>query len=167
VRDVEPTISELRSIVPATQPGRRIAWAKAEAALGVTFPEDYKRLSEEWGAGTFDHFLWVFEPGHPNRYADLLSQFEGPLEALRQVGYELDELPAMPEVMPGGLLLWGVTDNGDAAYWHIGSADPASWTVAINESRGPDWHRPEAACGLYRRRLVGRREGRRVPGRLP
>lgn len=34
----------------------------------------------------------------------------------------------------------GVSGNGDPCFWHLRSEDPASWIVAVQETRAPDWH---------------------------
>src|SRR5262249_44977111 len=59
------------------------------------------------------------------------------LRKLRQTTEPDMPYPIFPE--PGGVIPWGVTDNGDVCYWKTGLADPNTWTVVVNESRGPDW----------------------------
>lgn len=43
---------------------------------------------------------------------------------------------------PAELLPVAITENGDIVYWHVTSqGDPDSWTITVNESRGPEWFR--------------------------
>jgi hypothetical protein len=51
-----------------------------------------------------------------------------------------EPLPYPARMDVGGLLAWGASDNGDPCYWHLRSEDPATWTVVIQEGRGPEWH---------------------------
>lgn len=137
------SLDELRRIVPppaGTSP--TVDWASAQAALGVDLPSDYVALIDEWGAGSFDDFLWVFAPGHPNVNLDLVQQAEEQSAALRETAEAGEEHPYEPAVAPGGLLPWGLTDNGDVCYWVLSESEPLLTAfIAINESRGPEWHR--------------------------
>ena len=119
-----------------------IGWLEVEAAAGTPLPPDYRAFVEAYGPGAVDGFLWVLHPATANAHLSLQEAIGGrhsqlwALRTLREGGEEIP-YPIYPE--PGGLLPWGITDNGDVCYWHTASADPAAWTVAANESRGPEW----------------------------
>ncbi len=98
-------------------------------------PPDFLQLAIQWGPGRFGGFLWLLVPGAENRDLALEVQANRQLRALRDleaggepVPYEIDRL-----------LPWAISDNGDVAYWRV-DGEPGEWTVAINESRGPEWH---------------------------
>lgn len=62
--------------------------------------------------------------------------------------------PLHPE--PGGLVPWGITANGDVCWWIRADRDPARWTVAVSESRGPDWSRfPGTMCAFLAAVIAG------------
>jgi hypothetical protein len=136
-------LEELRRLVPppAEQPPPA-DWAAAREQLGFDLPEDYRALIDVYGAGLFDEELSVLAPGHPNRNLDLLWQADRQLSGLRYVrDHAGEELPYEPEPVSGGLLPWGITGNGDVAYWRVVDAGkPAGWTVIVDEVRGGEWH---------------------------
>jgi len=135
---------DLTRLVPPPRRSRNPAteWPAVEAALGVALPPDYKALVEVYGLGQFDDFLSVFHPETANPHLNLQRAVTGPygaLWALRTLreGGEAIPYPIFPE--SGGLLPWGITDNGNVCYWRTASSNPSRWTVAVNESRGPTW----------------------------
>lgn len=137
------SLDELRRIAPPPEGAPpTVDWPAARAALGVELPSDYVALVDAWGAGSFDGFLWLFAPGHPNVNLDLVRQAEEQTWALRELAEAGEEIPYQPSIAHGGLLPWGLTDNGDVCYWVLGTPEPlAPVSVAVNESRGPEWHR--------------------------
>jgi hypothetical protein len=137
------SLDELRRIVPppAGAPAA-VDWVDARGALGVDLPSDYVALVDEWGAGSFDGFLWVFAPGHQNPNLKLVQQAEEQSWALRETADAGEVHPFEPAIVPGGLLAWGLTDNGDVCYWVLAETEPPRPAfVAVNESRGPEWYR--------------------------
>ncbi|MBZ9644042.1 hypothetical protein [Streptomyces sp. PSKA30] len=109
-------------------------WQKIENSLGHALPSDYKRLCEELPPGLFNEFLFLLHPigseGESllGRDARLIETVEGFIE-------NEEECPGRR----GHIFPCLITDNGDVGYWIADSEDPDEWTVAINESRGPDW----------------------------
>jgi hypothetical protein len=141
----ERALDRLLALAPPPR-GDRPAhdWAQIEDAIGFRLPKDYKALTDRYGLGQFDDFLYVYEADAPIKDFDLLARRDEDLEALRELGPE-PETPADPEVGVGGLLPWGTTDNGDVCYWHLKSEDPSTWTVLVNEGRAPEWHQYEGS----------------------
>jgi hypothetical protein len=129
-----------RTMGPPAKPiGLPIDWLAIEGRLGFAPPDDYKRFADTFGRGIIDDFLWVYFPDdHP--YVGLEAGGRRALEALDELsrgGTERVPYPLFP--LPGGILPWGGTDNGDVCYWRCaGPAD--SWTVVVNEARGPRWY---------------------------
>ena len=125
-----------RPIVAEDAPNQDL-WKIAEKQLGTRLPLDYKGFLEAFGIGTINSFMVVLMPLCPNQYIDLLKRGRAELEAYEILKrefpkYYLDDIYPTP----GGILPFGVTDNGEVLYWRtIGS--PEEWTVTIYESRGP------------------------------
>lgn len=137
------TLDDLRRIAPPpSEPtGRAPDLDRVRAELGVELPGDYVALVREWGAGSFDDYIAVNEPGHPNPNLELVDEALGWEWAMRERRDEDDGLlPLPPEIEIGGLLAWGSDGAGDPCFWHLRSEDPGSWVIAIQEARGPDWH---------------------------
>jgi hypothetical protein len=118
-------LDDLRAIAPPPPD------PPASTEAGHPLPADYEQLAREYGPGAFAGFLWLLAPGAANQYLDLDKQAEVRLDALRTLGEELPYEPLLP---------FAFTDNGDVVYWHQRTPDPDTWTVAVNESRGPEWH---------------------------
>lgn len=115
-----------------------IDWASDEARLNTALPDDYKAFVASYEPNV-DDFLWILHPS-TNKNLDLVTQAEEQVAAQRTMrGTQPREVPYPLYPEPGGLLPWGVTDNGDVCFW-ITNGDPSRWVVAINESRGPEWY---------------------------
>lgn len=135
-------LDQLRRIAPppGDSTGRSVDVERVRTELGVGLPNDYLALVREWGAGEFDDFIGVYEPGHPNVNVELVEKARGWSWALHELRDGGGALPFDPDVGPGGLLTWGSTGNGDPCFWHLRSEDPASWTIVVQEGRGPNRH---------------------------
>ena len=117
----------------------KLNWPDAERRIGLRLPADYKVFTEAYGSCSVGGFLNVLNPFSPNPHLNLLRQLDIRLDALRLLMSESEQVPFAPEAVVGGLVPWGVTDNGDVAYWRIRATAPESWTVVINEGRGERW----------------------------
>lgn len=137
-------VSELISIVspPPGHGWRGVDWTTVEQSLGLPLPQDYKDFIATYGPGTFDDFLHIFLPATDNDLLDLKSRQQQDIGTLRVIHSEFpDEIPYRV-TDPAELLPVAITGNGDIVYWHVtGPENPDSWTITINESRGPEWFR--------------------------
>jgi len=135
-------LDDLRGIAPPpSEPtGRSPDLDGVRAELGVELPEDYVALIREWGAGGFNDYIDLYEPGHPNPNLELVGQAREWEWVVKEVRAQGEQLPFAPEIEVGGLLAWGADGAGDPCFWHMRSQDPASWVIVIQEARGPDWH---------------------------
>ena len=123
---------------PDTRPD--IDWGPTERALRTALPADYKQLVDEYGPGSFDGFLWILQPSDTNENLDLLTQRTVRLDALRTLQADGEPVPYSVEKDMEDLIPWATSDNGDVCYWVTYKRDaPDTWTVAVNESRGPLW----------------------------
>jgi hypothetical protein len=148
---VGSSLDKLQALVPPPivrpiAPG----WTLIESQLAIALPDDYKRLVEIYGPGSFDGFMWVLQPRYSNEYLDLVKQRDIRLGALRQV-HEYGEVVQFPA--PDGvdsLLPWAITENGDVCFWLLAPVDdPNSWVVVVNESRGDTWYRFEGSASQF------------------
>ena len=86
-------------------------------------------------------FLWIFNPFSDNENLNLIKQTKDHTTqyrwAKRELGEEYCPFPIFPE--PGGLLPFGVTDNGDVFFWLTDSDNPNHWKIVINETRSAEF----------------------------
>lgn len=116
-----------------------------EAALGIRFPVDYIEWTESYPSVYINDFLYVHNmrtlpPLYERESAELTltpvhevtrlngrAFVDGPNRP-RMV--DQPELPYFPA--SGGLLTWGVTDNGDFCMWKT-APEPENWYVVISD----------------------------------
>jgi hypothetical protein len=122
-------------------------WAECESEL-IRMPTDFKEFLESYGTGAIDGFLWIFNPASKNPNLNLVLQVKRQLSALSHLLREKAEsrvYAVFPE--DGGLLPFGITDNGDVLFWRtLGS--PENWSVVVGESRAPEYNE-------YKRTMTG------------
>ena len=160
-------IDDLTEILPMP-PGIPVAgsayWVKAETELGSRLPEDYKAFVDGYGPGRIAEFIGIYSPFTYNVHANLISQAAVQLGALRQLETDFGEVcpyPLFP--LPGGLLPFGQTDNGDGLYW-LTTGEPDDWSVVIGESRGPRFEPHQCGMAAFLAELLtGRRSSAFFP----
>jgi len=102
-------------------------------------PTDYLRFVQSYGPGVIDDFLYVFIPQAANDNLRLESQYERQTSALRSLREHGVHIPFAIHPEPGGILPWGVTDNGDVCFWKTQGEDPDRWEVAVADGRMSYW----------------------------
>jgi hypothetical protein len=120
---------------PVEAPG--ISWLAIEENVATELPQDYKSFIETYGSGCVAAFLYIFNPVSSREPINLLKQIPRQLWALKVLAEEFGErlpYPLFPAL--GGLLPFGITDNGDVLHW-LTSGTPKDWQVVVNESRAP------------------------------
>jgi hypothetical protein len=112
-------------------------WQRAEAALGIRLPSDYKHYLSTYGSGRVDGFLDIFNPAATEQWENLLARlaeqrdvFADMQRGSHPIRYDL--FPASP-----GLLPIGQTDNGDMVFY-LADGDAETWTIALLPARGRD-----------------------------
>lgn len=124
----------------SVSPRKRVNWDDVERHLGHQLPSDYRHLVEAYGAGIVDRFLWILQPQSRNEHLDMRRQTRARLESLKQSRNEGEAIPYDIDSSHGHLIAWAVTDNGDCYFWRRTSLElPESWTIVVNEARGPRW----------------------------
>ncbi len=95
---------------------------QVEARLAIRLPEDYKQLITAFGTGSWKEFIWVLNPFSANTFLNLFDQATRQLDSEREIRRKRpNELPFPLHPESGGLLPWGLTDNGDRLYWLTGA----------------------------------------------
>ena len=132
-------LERLRQLLPPpahpVEPGRPDGWMVVERSLGTALPGDFKAFTQQYGSGTVDDFLYLFNPFAAGQDGNLVAEKDRVLAAYAQTRARFPDrlaLPPFPE--PGGVLPLGRTDNGDELYW-VTDGDPVDWPVALVESR--------------------------------
>lgn len=137
----------IESHLPAPSNPREVDvdWSAVQASLGTDLPDDYKTFVGRYGTGAICDFLYVLTPAAASPHLNLLVRGAVVLHALREYRSDSARIgvsvpySAFPSL--GGLLPWGITDNGDTCFWRTGDADPNRWTVVVNDGRGSMWDR--------------------------
>lgn len=107
-------------------------WSKVEQELGIELPVDYERFIKTFGSVYIDEFIVILNPFSSNPNLDLTARGKVILEAYGSFENEESKYPYFPE--KGGLLPFGMTDNGDVLFWKT-EGKPHEWTIVVNASR--------------------------------
>ncbi|MFJ6700049.1 SMI1/KNR4 family protein [Streptomyces sp. NPDC091272] len=143
------SLARLLEIAPAPTEPRQKDWGEAECTLGLELPADYKEFIRIYGGSNWDDYLYVLEPGCPNKHYDLLKENEGRQEDLEDL-WEEERKPDELQDEGARVISWAVTDNGESLYWRVlPGHDPDQWTVMINEARGDRWEHFAVSCTQF------------------
>jgi len=128
-------------------------WGLIESAF-LEFPEDYKCFLGKYGTGCIAGFIYIFNPASKNDNLNLSKQIEKQLWSLRECRPE--GLRLYPEV--GGILPFGITDNGDLLGWNINRGDGVSGIIVV-DSRTSAWETfnigfSQFLVGILRKNIV-------------
>ncbi|WP_026423759.1 hypothetical protein [Actinokineospora inagensis] len=110
-------------------------WKITEGALGLTLPDDYKRLGETIPVGSYGGVVDL-QPPSPQTCVDLRVMFARALDILRSI--RKLPYPVYPDVP--GLLPWARcrAEGAGMLFWLTDGGDPNDWPVvpsAINNDR--------------------------------
>jgi hypothetical protein len=96
-----------------------------------TIPPSHDDLTQVYGTGCFDEFLWIFADGADNGNLDIGACTDEMQSILRsKEASALRASVATYDVTLENLVQWGVTDNADTLMW-IPAGDPANWPTII------------------------------------
>ncbi len=133
----------IRLVPPARVPangGNAARFADVERLLGLRLPDDYKQLVCTYGDGVWQRFWFILNPFSHNRLINLLWHADnGRVAAERTARAEHPQgwpLAIYPE--PGGILPWGITDNG-GTFWWVTHGPPSRWRTLYD----PDGRCPQ------------------------
>jgi hypothetical protein len=153
------TLTSLRAdLSPPPRPlesGSPEEWSRVEERLGSRLPSDYKEYIDTYGTGQINGLLWPHNPFAANRFLNLFRLVADEVGALRRrkdlSGDEVCPYPLYPE--PGGLLPWGLTDNGDVLFW-LTKGQPDGWLVVVNGTRSPEYDEYDESMTSFLTKLV-------------
>ena len=146
----------IRLVAPPAR-HRPVEWSNIEQALRVQLPEDYKGLIDAYGPGSFDGFIWIFQPASDNPNLDLLAQTRTQLASLRERRASEPDFAVRIYPELGGLLPWGITDNGDVGFWRVEPGD-ARWPLVVLEARGAERYEYTGGLAAFIRDVLTGRE---------
>jgi hypothetical protein len=119
-------------VPPPADPVGVVPWAAVEEQIGLTLPDDYKKLLDLYGAGTFFDGLRL--PGH-DEFTVQVEYYAETARGLRADGVDsMASEPVFPE--PGCLVPWADAD-GYYFMWRTGGT-PSGWPTYGGESRDED-----------------------------
>jgi hypothetical protein len=103
-------------------------WRAIEVQLGIEFPDDYKRFIADYGSGSLQSFLHIWNylalPAEQDP-KEIIQQITTEYEYDQAAGYDINFV-AYPE--PGGLIPFASTDDGNYLNWRTAGA-PDDWSV--------------------------------------
>lgn len=121
-------------------------------------PEEYKEIVATYGTGSFDGFLWILTPFSRNKHLNLLDRLPVAREAyasMLPLPTEYQRFPFFPQ--PGGLLPFGVSDNGDTLYWQTG-AGGQQWPIVVGAARDPAYEIFDEPLGAFLGNILSGRQ---------
>ncbi len=130
----EALLSRIRQLIPPPAApvgtGTPDKWQSVEQALGTTLPLDYKQFIDTYGTGWFAGYIALISPFYEEwpllEFKDeILNLYEWRKEEFPE---GRPPFPTYPE--PGGLLPWGVDENGGAFFWRT-TGHPEEWTTVV------------------------------------
>jgi hypothetical protein len=146
-------IDALKSVLtPPIQPtytGTPESWRQVERQLGYILPHDYKLYIDTFGEGSVDGYVIIFDPFSVNGVSNYPAYPEAILEVYRseymstdwkiEVYGKVKNQKSMVKYWPekGGLLPFGMTNNGDFLFWRT-NGPPDQWTIVINRRSHSD-----------------------------
>jgi len=159
----------IQFILPPSEPYETVtpkAWEKIEQRLGIPLPPDYKAFINDYGTGSFDDFIIVYNPFAQNEYLNPFFALDTLHQADRQTQLLGDRVwtavhPFELYPAPNGLLPWGcttpavplggTTNFGDTFFWQI-KGPPETWETIFYNLRSGEyevWKYPQTEF-LYR-----------------
>jgi hypothetical protein len=131
------SIERLEAIIPPPARPEEVpdaaVWETVERNVAA-LPADYREFVSRYGTGWIDSFIWIFNPASRNPNLNLERQVQKQLQVLEEVNQGGMEfvIPLFPQV--GGVLPFGITDNGDLLVWKT-DGDTKNWTVGVLGAR--------------------------------
>lgn len=146
-------------VAPPEAPYRAFTgpWARVETYLGTELPQDYKDFARLYGRGLFlDLFIVQLPADDPS-----LTLETSVRETSRWLGMGGDQpYPWWPHV--GGLINFGVSENGDHLFW-LARGPPEDWKVVFwDRGLSEDECFEEFDCGMAEF-LAGLADGSIIP----
>lgn len=151
-------VEQLLSLAHREPLGLSMDWSRVENEMGVSLPEDYKRVCEAFGAGEFSEYLDVLcsgETGGP----DILVQWKACVDVATKRKDLLLPHPFFAPYQvfergrPGGLIPWAVTQNECEFYWLVDSGPSGKWPI-VARFVDSDWDQYELSTSEFIVRIL-------------
>jgi hypothetical protein len=140
------SINQLQSLVPPPVVPAHVPtagdWDRAEAELGIVFPEELRRICAVYGAGTFRGVyttaLGVMCPGYP----EFIANYQFELRRLRDIRgpHETDDHPFAVFPEDGGILPLALDENDIWICW-VAKGKPEEWPLLVRWDWGLEGRR--------------------------
>jgi hypothetical protein len=104
-------------------------WEVIETQLRTRLPQDYKDLMRLYGAGLFAGFFAIYLPAGPTIGSCIVPTALG----LQRSLIDDPSVPIYPR--PGGLLVCGLTHNGEYICWLTRGSTPDEWPIVVWDVR--------------------------------
>jgi len=127
------SVENLQRVLPAPSnpigvPGLA-QWQVVENQFAV-LPDDFHAFIDMYGAGVIDDFIWVFVPALSNPNLNFERQVSLQLSVVEGINKEGLEPPMTSFPNQGGILPFGITENGDVLFWET-TGNAEEWTVCV------------------------------------
>lgn len=137
------SLENLKAVLPTPEnpffTGDKSSFKEIEKELGTNLSIDYKQFISTYGIGLIDEFIWVLNPFVRNDNLNLMEKMKDMLEAYTESkNNSPDDFPHQTFPEKGGVLPWGLTENGDELYW-LTEGLPEDWKVVVYGSRSSDF----------------------------
>ncbi|MEV0537314.1 hypothetical protein [Kitasatospora sp. NPDC050463] len=120
-------MNELPSLTALCPPSAEKVELAPAARAGFEIPPSHGALTDTYGPGCFDEFLWVHAVGSTRPGSDLVRQTKEARQLLRDYPQSgLQDLLAEHGLTTDDLVQWAVTDNADMLFW-LPVGDPDDW----------------------------------------
>ncbi len=140
-------LETLRRLMPPTaESDASVDWAGLSRSWGKDLPSDYRTFIEEYGAGTIENYLVIYDPerkGAPPKGATGGMRV-GTADAKDAWARE-HKSPDLAGTAPE-LIAWGSDASADILCWDVSSDDPDRWPVLVRNRDDDLWRRYD--CGM-------------------
>lgn len=137
----------LQRLMPRTaESDTSVDWGRVEQSWGRSFPSDYRRLIDFYGAGGVEDCLGIVAP--ENRHEPPASPYGGMIHETANAEGAWGRIPKAPEVVgPDPVLIaWGVSCAADILCWDASAEDPDTWPLLVYNRNDNLWRRYD--CGV-------------------
>ncbi|MGR7003319.1 hypothetical protein ACU686_43965 [Yinghuangia aomiensis] len=147
---------------PPSAHGRwEAAWPGLERELGLTFPEDFKAITNAYAPGLFADWLEILPPSA--RRSGLAAQIQA---GIRELNEFPERIGRVAGTGVGQVLPVGYSVNSDMVGFLVNSLDPRTWTIGVRRTdimEDPSWFEYAMGYGELAHGDGRRRGGHAVP----
>jgi hypothetical protein len=126
------TLEEIRELLgePRFNWSDPAPWDRLEQELGVSFPADFRDITDAYGPVMINKQLYLDHPGHPIR--NLGEEVRDSIEFWAEED-QAEILPIPAGTRPGELLPVATAMTGESVFLRVPSGPSEPWTVGVQE----------------------------------